>query len=113
MRIEDLKAPLSLYTLNERDGSAEISGGYCGDLLSNVMGRCPAGSAWITIMNNVNVLAVASLADAACVILAEDTRPDAAIIGRAEAEGINLYTSPYTAFELCGRLYGLLRGEAL
>ncbi|MBR3692438.1 MAG: hypothetical protein IKL89_07045 [Clostridia bacterium] len=108
MKINELRDTLALQPLSEGDTDREVSGGYTGDLLSFVMGRCPADSAWITIMNNVNVLAVASLADAACVILAEDSVPDDAVLSRARTEGINLYTSPMTAYELCGRLYALL-----
>ena len=108
MKIKELRDTLNLRVLSEGDTEREISGGYCGDLLSFVMGRCPADSVWVTIMNNVNVLAVASLADAAAVILAEDTEPDEAVLAKARAEGLNLYTSPMTAFELCGRLYDLL-----
>lgn len=54
------------------DGGREITGGvYCCDLLSIVMGRAPADSLWITVMGNVNAMAVATLADTACVVIAE------------------------------------------
>lgn len=60
------------WTLVHGDGEREIKGGiYCCDLLSLVMGRAPADSLWITVMGNVNSMAVASLADTACVVLAE------------------------------------------
>lgn len=44
---------------------------FCCDLLSVAMGRAPEGCAWVTVMGNRNTLAVASLADVSCVILAE------------------------------------------
>ena len=53
------------------DGDRLISGVYIGDLLSWVMGRANSGDAWLTIMSNMNIIAVASLADVACIILAE------------------------------------------
>ena len=34
---------------------------FCCDLLSFVMGRAPADSAWVTVMGNVNAVAVAGL----------------------------------------------------
>ena len=49
----------------------EITKPFCCDLLSIAMGRAPEGCAWVTVMGNMNTLAVASLADAACVIMAE------------------------------------------
>lgn len=68
----------------------EISRGYCGDLLSWVMGRAPQDSAWITVMTNINVAAVAVLCDVACVIFAQGAQPDATLRERAETEGLTL-----------------------
>ena len=76
----------------------EIKGGYCGDLLSWVMGRAEADSAWITIMTNVNIAAVSALADIAVVIIAEGARPDADVIETAIAKGINILLTQDTAF---------------
>lgn len=72
------------------DGDREITGVYIGDLLSWVMGKASSGDAWITIMSNVNVLAVASLTDCACVILAEGVKLEAEILKTAEDKGINV-----------------------
>ena len=68
----------------------EITGVYIGDLLSWVMGRASADEAWITIMSNVNILAVASLADTACIILAEGVTLEQEVITTANAKGINI-----------------------
>ena len=54
----------------------DISGVYIGDLLSWVMGRAESGDAWITIMSNVNIIAVASLSDVSCIILSENVEID-------------------------------------
>lgn len=72
------------------DGDREIDGVYIGDLLSWVMGRASSGDAWITIMSNVNILAVASLADCACIILAEGVTLENEILKTAEEKGINV-----------------------
>ena len=53
------------------DGDREVTGVYIGDLLSWVMGKANSGDAWITIMSNINILAVASLTDCSCIILSE------------------------------------------
>ena len=47
----------------------QITVPFCCDLLSIAMGRAPAGCAWVTVMANMNTLAVAALTDTACVIL--------------------------------------------
>ena len=77
----------------------EITGVYMGDLLSWVMGRADSGDAWLTIMSNQNIVAVATLADTACVILAEDVQPDEGVAALAEQKGVNLLRSPHGAYE--------------
>lgn len=86
----------------------EVTGAYVGDLLSWVMGRAPADSAWVTIMSNLNVVAVASLADVACVILSEDVSPDEDALKKAENEGINLLSVKESSYEVCALLSKLL-----
>lgn len=78
-----------------------IVGGYAGDLLSWVMGRLDADHAWVTIMSNINIVAVAALADPACIILAEGVTPDEGVIERAMAQDVNILSSKKTAFEIC------------
>jgi hypothetical protein len=82
----------------------EVDGAYCGDLLSWVMGRAEPDNAWVTIMPNVNVAAVASLTDVSCVILAENVKPDDNLFERAQKEGLPLLASPLSAYELCRRI---------
>ena len=82
----------------------EVDGGYVGDLLSWVMGRAGADEAWITIMSNRNIVAVATLADTACILLAEGVVPDEGVAQLAQDKGINLLTSPYSAYDTALRL---------
>ena len=108
MTVSQLVDTLSLKVLNLAEEDREIENGYCGDLLSYVMGRAKSGDAWVTIMTNVNVVAVAALTDSACVILAEDSVPEEAVIQKAKQQGVNLLQSPLTAFELCGKIAAML-----
>lgn len=81
------------------DGDREINGCYIGDLLSWVMGRAQADEMWITIMSNINIVAVASLTDVACIVLAEGVTVDENIIKTAENKGINILMSDKPAYE--------------
>lgn len=110
MTVNELITKLELKALSLSDTEREVNGGYCGDLLSWVIGRAEADSAWITIMSNVNIIAVATLADPSCIILAEGVEPDADVCKRAEISGVNLLSSNLTAYELAGKLYSLLNG---
>lgn len=104
MTVSEIAKALELTALSVPCGDREISGVYIGDLLSWVMGRAEADNVWITIMSNVNIVAVASLADVACVILAEGVTVEDTVRETAEAKGINLYTSQKTAYELASML---------
>lgn len=77
----------------------EIDGVYAGDLLSWVMGRAKENNAWITIMSNANVIAVATLADVSCVILAEGVKLDNETLALAEAKGVNILSSKQPVYE--------------
>ena len=86
----------------------EVTGAYVGDLLSWVMGRAKEGDAWITIMSNLNIIAVASLADPSCIILSENVSPDDGVLERAEAQGVNLLKSRKNTFSVCAEIAALL-----
>ena len=90
------------------DGEREIDGVYIGDLLSWVMGRASQDNAWITIMSNINVIAVATLADTACVILAENVELPDDIKAQAEIKDVNVLKSPLPIYETAVRLHELL-----
>lgn len=108
MTAVQLRNALNCTVLAEPDPDREVSGGYAGDLLSWVMGRAQSGDAWVTIMTNRNILAVASLADTACVIVAENSTVEPDVISLAAEKGLNLYRSECTTFDLCCRIGALL-----
>ena len=77
-----------------------FEGVYVGDLLSRAMSRVEEGCLWLTIMNNINVIAVASLADAAAVILCEDVRLTEDALEAACSKGVTVLYSSLGAYEL-------------
>ncbi len=91
------------------DPDREIHGVYIGDLLSWVMGRADADNAWITIMSNINVIAVATLADTAVVILSEDVDLPEDIVQQAQVKGVNVLKSSVPSYETAVKLYELLK----
>lgn len=72
---------------------------YSCDLLSFVMGRAPEGCAWITVMGNVNAIAVAVLADVACIVLAEGASIDEDALARAQQQGVTVLRTGLPVFE--------------
>lgn len=108
MTVRELATALQLEQLCEGDLDRTVETGYCGDLLSWVMGRAPADSAWFTVMGNVNAIAVCVLADIACIVLCDNAALDEAARTRAEAEGITVLRSPQDAYTLAAALSKLL-----
>ena len=104
MTVNELLTRADLMAAALPDGDREVTGVYIGDLLSWVMGRAASGDAWITIMSNRNIAAVATLADTACIILAEGVQPDEGVAALAEEKGINLLLSSVSAYDTALRL---------
>lgn len=90
------------------DPDREISGVYIGDLLSWVMGRANSGDVWITIMSNNNILAVASLADTACILVAEDVSLESELLKTAEEKGINVLLTDKSIYDAAVTLSKLI-----
>ncbi|KAB3531455.1 DRTGG domain-containing protein [Alkaliphilus serpentinus] len=89
----------------------KYTGVYISDLLSWVMAKLQPGSIWITIQTHVNIVAVALLAEAACIIIPEGAAIDENTISKANEEGIPLLRSTLTAYQLALKIKELSRLE--
>ncbi len=108
MTVNQLALLQGFSTVTMPEPERQIKNVYIGDLLSWVMGKAQADDAWITIMSNINVVAVASLSDVACVILAEDVILDDATIKAAQDKGINIISTPQSAYQVAKHLATVL-----
>ena len=108
MTVQDLADALSLTVYHLEAPDRPVTGGYAGDLLSWVLGRAGRDCAWLTIMSNQNVAAVALMADVACVILSEGVTPDQALLSRAREQEVNLLGSDKGTFALAAAVHSLL-----
>ncbi len=95
-----LKIKTGKNRLNE-----EVTGGYAGDLLSDVIAHSRKGSIWVTIQTHPNIVAVASMKELAGIILAGGREPDADTLKKAEEEEIPILVSPLFTYEVVGKLY--------
>lgn len=85
----------------------EITGPFCCDLLSICMTKTPEGAAWVTVIGNVNTLAVLALTDAACIILAEGAFLDGPAIQKAKEQGITIFSTDLPVFQAALKVYEL------
>ena len=108
MTVEQLANTDGFEPIVISDKDREILGGYVGDLLSWVMGRAQEGDAWITIMSNANTVAVCTLADPACIVLAEGVEPEPDMLKRAKEQGINVIATKLDSFSASVRIAALI-----
>jgi len=85
----------------------EITSGYASDLLSCVMTGAKADCIWVTLIANINIVAVASLLEIPAIIITENAQPDAVTIARANQEGIVLLSTPAGNYQAVGKLWEL------
>lgn len=111
MSIQELWDSGLLKPVNEGDDmEREITRLFCCDLLSIAMSKAPAGCAWVTVMGNMNTLAVASLADAACVIMAEGAHLDPTALNKAKLQGITVMETDLPIFDAALLIHQRLSG---
>jgi len=100
MTVRDLINKNLFKVINEGDNlNREIGKAFCCDLLSIAMSKAPAGCAWVTVMGNVNTLAVATLTDAAVVILAENSTLDSTAAAKAAEQGVTVLATEKPIFD--------------
>lgn len=106
MIVEDLIHSGKFTVLNDIGNKKKtITVPFCCDLLSIAMSKSPAGAAWITVMGNVNTIAVATLTDVSAVIIAEDMTLDAFALDKAKEQGVIVLATPLPIFEAANWIY--------
>ncbi len=110
MTVKELQEKLNLQFLcNENIAlQKEITGCYCGDLLSWVMSRATEGDAWLTVMGNVTSIGVAVLADVACIILTENAPLDADALKRAEENEVVILGTDKNSYQIAVEISKLI-----
>ena len=112
MTVNDLKLIPEFCVVNEGEMDKKITVPFCCDLLSVAMGKAPAGAAWVTIMGNTNALAVSSLTDCACIILAEGTYPEPSVVHKAKVQDITLFKTDLPIFDAALKVYEYLNATS-
>lgn len=81
------------------DTERAISGLFCCDLLSIAMSKAPTDCVWVTVMGNINTLAVAALCDVGCIVLAEGVSLDDAAKAKAIQQHITVLRTEKPIFD--------------
>ncbi|MBW1708310.1 MAG: serine kinase [Deltaproteobacteria bacterium] len=109
MTLADVVQRLELKVLSGSELlEREVTGGYTGDLLSDVMANADTGQVWITLQAHINIVAVGVLRELTGIILIKDRTPDEATLTKAKQENVPILQSDRPAFEISGLLFNLL-----
>ncbi len=101
MTLESLLQKIDGNVLTDNLEDITIENIYICDLLSWVMSHAKKGDAWITVLTNVNVPAVALLTEVACVIIPEGIPVEELTLKKAKENGILMIGTQYNAFDVC------------
>ena len=104
MTIEELIKIIDGNILTEGLKDVKIDNLYICDLLSWVMSHAQKGDAWITVLTNVNVPAVAVMTDVACVIIPEGIEVEELTLKKANENAITIISTQYSAFEISKKI---------
>ncbi len=105
MLVRDIIEKLDLSIVaGENALDNEITTVYVGDLLSWVMANAKQGSIWIPIQSHVNIVAVASLLNLSCIIVAEGAHVDEEAIEKANNENIPIFSTDKDTYNLIKEL---------
>jgi len=106
VNVKELAQRFNLHVAaGQKELDRQIQGGYCGDLLSDVMANAPDGCIWLTVQTHQNIVSVAVLHEMAAIVLTGGHEPDQETIAKAEEEGIPILIWPKTAFDLAGQVH--------
>ena len=108
MNVKEFVEKLNLKVLTEGDMEREITDCYIGDLLSWVMGRAPEDCAWLTVMGNINSIAVATLADVSCIVLTENAPLDEDAKKKAEMHDVTILSTEENGYKVAVKLSQLI-----
>lgn len=108
MDVKNLVEELGLKVLCGENLEREISGCYCGDLLSWVMSRTNEGDVWLTVMGNINSVGVAVLADVACIVLTENAALDEDALKRAMQNDVIILQTDKNSYQMAAAISKLI-----
>jgi serine kinase of HPr protein (carbohydrate metabolism regulator) len=108
MIVKEMMEKLELFLVAGASGvDKEVTSGYVGDLLSWVMGNAEQGAAWVTIQSHVNIVAVATLLNLSCIIVADGCHVDEETVEKANEEGMPIFATDMNAYQMVKKLVSI------
>ncbi len=111
MTVSQLISKCNFKVINMANENALVTSVYCCDLLSVAMGKAPSSCAWVTVMGNINTLAVATLAEMSCIVLASGAELDEKALCKAQEKQVCVLQSQLPIFETALSIHEEIRNE--
>ena len=111
MLVSDILKDPDFTLINQSDVSSIINNVFACDLLSHAMGFAAEKDILITVLNNVNVLGVASLLEFSGVVFSHNINVNDAIIKKANELDIPLLKTSLTTAEAVVRISKIGNGN--
>lgn len=106
MNLKEIKEKLNLKLIDDSIlYNKEVKWGYCSDMLSDVMANAKLNSLWITLQTHQNIIAVAVMKEMVGIIITNNRKPEEETIKKAKYQGIPLFLTEKSSYEICGLLY--------
>lgn len=99
MKLQELLNKINFKIVTNTQKECDITSVFCCDLLSVAMGKAPADGVWVTVMGNVNSIAVATLADIAFIVLAEGAELDETALEKAKSQDVCVLKTDLPIFQ--------------
>lgn len=108
MKLKELINTCGLEVLTEvYRPDAEVTGGYTGDLLSDVIANAKKDNVWITMQTHLNITAIASLKELAAIIIVMGRQVEQEVLDKAREENITMLSTDKTSYQISGIIYSL------
>lgn len=105
MKLKDVAKALNLNVQTGKNLlEREITGGYAGDLLSDVLANSKQGDVWVTLQTHANIVAVASAKELSGIIIVNGRTPEEETVRRAEEQSIPIMISSLSTYRVISRL---------
>lgn len=107
MRVIEIIDKINGKIVTTKENDCEFTDVYAGDLLSHVMAHAKENNLFLTIMANMNAIAVASLLELPVIVFAEGVKPTQDMIAKADEENIILIETTLNVVEVIKKIYSL------
>ncbi|MBQ9715728.1 MAG: hypothetical protein IJV77_04900 [Clostridia bacterium] len=104
MKVGELVEKMGLTVFNMVDEKDDIFSFCASDLFSYVMDKAKYKCCWLTIMSNVNITAVAKMAEISAVVLCDGVKPHQTLIKKAKEQNITLLGCNLPIFQASAKI---------